>query len=174
MYSILIVDDVPNNIRILVELLDPTEYKVAVARSGEKALAIVEDTPPDLILLDIMMPGIDGFETCRRLKADPRTQDIPVIFMSALSETVNKVQGLEVGGVDYITKPIAQAEALARIRVHLELLQTRRRLVQEEKMSALGHLVAGIAHEINTPLGAIGASIGNIVSVTNFSRLFRE
>jgi two-component system, NtrC family, sensor kinase len=164
MYSILIVDDVPNNIRVLVELLDPTEYKVAVARSGEKALDIVAEAPPDLILLDIMMPGIDGFETCRRLKANPNTRDIPIIFMSALSDPVNKVQGLEVGGVDYITKPIAQEEALARIRVHLELVQTRRRLVQEEKMSALGHLVAGIAHEINTPLGAIGASVSNITS----------
>ncbi|MBE9178122.1 response regulator [Oculatella sp. LEGE 06141] len=162
--SILIVDDAPNNIRVLVELLTQSGFQVAVARSGEQALERIPEATPGLILLDILMPGIDGFETCRRLKANPETRDIPIIFMSALTDVVDKVKGLEMGGVDYLTKPIVHAEAIARINVHLSLRQAQRRLVQEEKMAALGQLVAGIAHEVNTPLGAIQASISNITS----------
>ncbi|HAJ63415.1 MAG TPA: hybrid sensor histidine kinase/response regulator, partial [Cyanobacteria bacterium UBA8543] len=120
-------------------------------KSGESALEKVQEALPDLILLDVMMPGIDGFETCRRLKTNLTTKDIPVIFMTVLSEVVDKVKGLQMGAVDYITKPIEQEEVLARINVHLELRKAQLRLVQEEKMASLGQLVAGVAHEINNP-----------------------
>jgi two-component system, NtrC family, sensor kinase len=160
-HSILVIDDIPANIRVLFELLTQANFKVAVAKDGESGLEISKEAMPDLILLDVLMPGIDGFETCRRLKADPLTQDIPVIFMTALSEVADKVKGFQAGAVDYITKPIEQAETLARINVHLALRQAQRKLIEEEKMASLGQLVAGIAHEINTPLGAIQASISN-------------
>ena len=106
-----------------------------------------------------MMPGMDGFETCRHLKSNQKTKDIPVIFMTALSETVEKVKGLHLGAVDYITKPIEHEEVLARINVHLELRRMQLKLVQEEKMSSLGQLVAGIAHEINNPVNFISGNL---------------
>jgi two-component system, NtrC family, sensor kinase len=160
--SILIVDDIPANLRVLFELLTQANFKVSVAKDGESGLEIAKEAAPDLILLDIMMPGMDGFETCRQLKEDPITQEIPVIFMTALSDVADKVKGFQVGAVDYITKPIEREETLARINVHLTLRKAQRKLIEEEKMASLGQLVAGIAHEINTPLGAIQASISNV------------
>jgi two-component system, NtrC family, sensor kinase len=168
-HSILVIDDIPANIRVLFELLTQANFKVAVAKDGESGLEISKEAMPDLILLDVLMPGIDGFETCRRLKAEPLTQDIPVIFMTALSEVADKVKGFQAGAVDYITKPIEQAETLARINVHLALRQAQRKLIEEEKMASLGQLVAGIAHEINTPLGAIQASISNATAALDQS-----
>ncbi|MDZ7959546.1 MAG: response regulator [Aulosira sp. DedQUE10] len=118
---ILIVDDTPTNLEVLSEALTDAGFDVAVATTGESAIRQIEYEPPDLILLDIMMPGIDGFETCHRLKVNPKTKNIPIIFMTALSDTVDKVKGLSLGAVDYITKPFQQVEALARIQVHLKL-----------------------------------------------------
>ena len=164
--SILIVDDTTTNLKVLFTLLNQSGFKVSIAKSGESALEKVKEVLPDLILLDVMMPGIDGFETCRRLKADPRTKDIPVIFMTVLSEVVDKVKGLNLGAVDYITKPIEQDEVLARINVHLELRKAQLRLVQEEKMSALGQLVAGVAHEINNPVNFI---YGNLTHARQYT-----
>src|SRR6476620_3858161 len=114
------------------------------AEDGEEALAQTEQTQPDLILLDVMMPGIDGFETCRRLKARDSTRDVPVLFMTALSEIGDKVKAFGAGGVDYITKPIEHEEALARVRTHLTLRRLRKALetelaLKERFMRMAGH-----------------------------------
>ncbi len=117
--KILVVDDTPLNIKILSYILTANQFEVLVAYDGQTALTMVETHVPHLILLDVMMPGMDGFETCQRLKAQPHTKDIPVIFITALTETESKVKGFEVGAVDYITKPFQREEVLARVRVHL-------------------------------------------------------
>ncbi|MGI2908446.1 sensor histidine kinase [Tolypothrix sp. VBCCA 56010] len=157
--TILIVDDIPTNIKVLLDFLHYSNFSVSVAKNGESAINKAQEELPQLILLDVMMPGIDGFETCRRLKANPKTKDIPVIFMTALSDVVDKVKGLQVGAVDYITKPFQHEEVLARINVHLELRKTQLKLVQQEKMSSLGQLVAGVAHEINNPVNFIEGNL---------------
>jgi len=129
--TILLVDDNPSNLKLLVDCLESHEFKVAVASSGEEAIRRLQRThlvKPDLILLDIMMPGIDGYETCRQIKLIPEISDIPIIFLSALSETPDKVFGFSIGAVDYITKPINLAEMMARINTHLELSALRNEL----------------------------------------------
>ena len=119
--TILIVDDTPANLTLLAEVLKP-DYRTKVAVSGERALKLASSaTPPDLILLDIMMPGMDGYEVCKRLKADPATRGIPVVFVTAMNEVEDETKGLELGGVDYLTKPISAAIVKARIRTHLLL-----------------------------------------------------
>ncbi|MEM7345359.1 MAG: SpoIIE family protein phosphatase [Chloroflexota bacterium] len=126
--TILIVDDTPTNLDMLFDYLDAHHFKVLVAESGEEALKRVTVAQPDLILLDIMMPGIDGFETCRRLKAQEETKDIPVIFMTALTEIKNKVAGFEIGAVDYITKPFQYKDVLVRVNTHLTLRNLQKQL----------------------------------------------
>lgn len=132
-YSILIVDDIPVNLAVLVDYLTEVGFNVRIARTGETALQRVHYDAPDLILLDVLMPGIDGFETCRRLKADPATAAIPVIFMTSLASAEDKVHGFEVGAVDYVTKPLQQSEVLARITTHLRLQQMTQQLRQEHR-----------------------------------------
>lgn len=126
--TILIVDDNPANLGMLFDYLSKFEFTVRVTQSGEAALELIQRDRPDIILLDIIMPGIDGFEVCRRLKAHDETRDIPVIFMSALSETVDKIKGFYVGGVDYVTKPFQTEEVLARVTIHLNLQNLQRSL----------------------------------------------
>ena len=126
--TVLVVDDTPENIDVLNGILKP-EFQVKVALNGEKALKIAHtNPPPDLILLDIMMPDIDGYEVCRRLKADPATADIPVIFASAMNEVMDEAKGFELGAVDYITKPLSPPIVKARVRNHLSLKSARSEL----------------------------------------------
>src|ERR1700760_3077139 len=115
----LVVDDSPETLRLLTDALDGAGMTVMVALDGAAAMRIVDQITPDIILLDAVMPGMDGFETCRRLKRDAGLSNVPVIFMTGLAETEHIVRGLEAGGVDYVAKPIAVEEMLARIRVHL-------------------------------------------------------
>lgn len=128
--TVLIVDDTPNNISILFDVLTKSNYKVLVATDGKSALEQAAYAQPDLILLDVMMPGMSGFETCRQLKTLPKTQGIPVIFMTAVTETISKVNGFNMGAVDYITKPFEIHEVLSRIGTHLALATLRLNLEQ--------------------------------------------
>lgn len=128
---ILIVDDNPTNLSVLCEALNSEGFRFRVAVDGESAIAQAERNQPQLILLDVQMPGIDGFETCCRLKANPVTQNIPIIFTTALADTESKTKGFSLGAVDYIPKPFAQEEVIARVRVHLQLKQLTESLEQQ-------------------------------------------
>lgn len=148
--TILIVDDTPANLGVLVETLGDAGYQLMVAEDGEEALAQTAQSQPDLILLDVMMPGLDGFETCRRLKTRPSTRDVPVLFMTALNETADKVKAFAAGGVDYITKPIEHEEALARVRTHLTLRRLRREL--ENQLALKERFMRMAGHDLRSPL----------------------
>ncbi|WP_375467926.1 sensor histidine kinase [uncultured Nostoc sp.] len=193
---ILIVDDNPTNLSVLCEALNSEGFRFRVAVDGESAIAQAERNQPELILLDVQMPGIDGFETCCRLKANPVTQNIPIIFTTALADTESKTKGFSLGAVDYIPKPFAQEEVISRVRVHLQLKQLTEsleeqvsdrtkalqkaqvKLVQQEKLSTLGELIAGIGHEINNPINFISSNIsplqGYIAAVTELLLLYEQ
>ncbi len=208
--TILVIDDSPTNLQVLHATLENAGYEVIVEMDGNSGIEQVKNNPPDLILLDVMMPGIDGFETCRRLQANPSTQEIPIIFITALSDSVEKVKGLSLGAVDYITKPFNQKEVLARIKLHLKLRQlnleldeqkqqleqrvkertaelsqaleelkkTQLQLVQSEKISFLGQLVTGVAHEVNNPVGFISTNLYHasnyIQDLINLVKLYQK
>jgi two-component system sensor histidine kinase/response regulator len=125
---ILIVDDNPTNIELLKQILGDKGYEVMVALSGEAALKLVSDIKPNLILLDVMMPGIDGYDTCKELKSNDKTKEIPVIFITAKTEPSDIVKGFAVGGVDYVTKPLQIEELIARVDTHIQLRQTMNEL----------------------------------------------
>ncbi|MDJ0728401.1 MAG: response regulator [Crocosphaera sp.] len=135
--DILIVDDVPENLQLLFTMLTEQGYEVRRVLNGKQALNVVRVEPPDLILLDIKMPELDGYEVCKRLKADETTQDIPIIFLSALNDTFDKVTAFEVGGVDYITKPFQLQEVIIRVENQLSLLRMQRQLKAKNKQLEL-------------------------------------
>ncbi len=130
--SILLVDDNPTNLQVLFQTLDGVGCKLLIAKNGEMAISIAGKALPDLILLDIMMPGIDGYEVCRQLKSNAATSDIPVIFLSALGDTEDKVKGLQLGAVDYITKPFQPDEVIARVNTHLTIHRLKREVESQK------------------------------------------
>ncbi|MBF0112908.1 MAG: response regulator, partial [Desulfamplus sp.] len=157
--NILIVDDTEANIDILVDTLGD-DYEVSVAMDGESAIEDVRTNPPDLILLDIMMPGIDGYEVCRRLKADEKSKAIPIIFITALSQVEDETKGLKLGAVDYVTKPISPSIVKARVENHLELKQAREELerqnhILQENIHLREEIDRISRHDLKTPLNSI-------------------
>ncbi|OQW93571.1 MAG: hybrid sensor histidine kinase/response regulator [Beggiatoa sp. IS2] len=148
--TVLIVDDVPNNVRLLLTFLSRAGFEVLIAQDGKDGIETAEYAHPDLILLDVMMPGMDGFEVCRQLKSQQQTKDIPVIFMTALTETIDKMKGFQVGAEDYITKPFHHEEVLARLRTHLKL---RKQAVELQKRNQeLEAFTRTVAHDLKNPL----------------------
>nr|NQU93599.1 hybrid sensor histidine kinase/response regulator [Bacteroidota bacterium] len=180
---ILIADDNENNLKVLSTMLRDSNYTIRIAKNGKQVLNSVAISLPDLILLDIHMPEMDGYETCERLKKSPVFKDIPVIFISALTETFNKVHAFRIGGVDYITKPFQIEEVRARVETHMllrrktvdlenaltEIKQVQAQLIHSEKMASLGVLSAGIAHEINNPINFVYAGVNSLIK--NFKEL---
>ncbi len=178
--DILIVDDTPENLRVLSAMLTEQGYAVRKALSGKMALLAAESLPPSLILLDVNMPDMNGYQVCQLLKSQKITEQIPIIFLSALDSTEDKVEAFKVGGVDYITKPFQFEEVNARIQTQLmvyqlqqsleqkneelsqtllELRKTQTRLIQQERMAGLGQLVAGFSHEVNNPISFIAGNL---------------
>ena len=172
--SILVVEDNPATLSLLFNLLDEAGFEVLISQDGENAITAATAVQPDMILLDVLMSGMDGFETCQRLKTCPETKDIPVIFMTALTKTDDKVKGFELGAVDYITKPIEPEEVLMRVKTHLMLQQLQRdlqiknrelhaALEREQELNKLkSRFISMASHEFRTPLATIRLS-GDLV-----------
>ncbi|MDH5717566.1 MAG: hybrid sensor histidine kinase/response regulator [Spirochaetia bacterium] len=151
--SVLIVDDTPENIQVLGSLLESKNYKIYAAQNGVQALKIADEKIHDIILLDVMMPELNGFETCKKLKESEKTKNIPVIFLTAKVETEDIVKGFEVGGVDYVTKPFNSSELLKRIETHTTLRRTTERLKQSN--TSFKELVHILCHDLGNPIYAV-------------------
>jgi two-component system sensor histidine kinase/response regulator len=172
---VLLVDDNPTNLEVLFEALNQSGLKLLVAEDGEAALERAAYVKPDIILMDVMMPRMDGFEACRRLKAQPETESIPVIFMTALNETARKLEGLSIGGVDYITKPIDPDEVLARVNVHLSLRDAQIKLHDQNQLlrqeierrqrveQSLKLLVRTVSHDLRNPVTGLLLVLKNLL-----------
>lgn len=156
---VLIVEDDIKNIQVLGTLLSQAGYHINVAQNGSEALETAREVVPDLILLDIMMPEPDGFEVCRQLKSISETKDIPIIFMTARSDTDDIVRGFETGAVDYITKPFNSVEVLARVNTQLTLRRQLKNIIEKKEMEVAMDMSAGIAHEFNNQLYIVRARI---------------
>jgi signal transduction histidine kinase len=167
-YTLLVIDDTIDNLNVLIKILAAADLKVLIAQDGEEGIETANYALPDLILLDVMMPGgIDGFTVCERLKSQEKTREIPIIFMTALSETVDKVKGFELGAADYITKPIQHQEVLARVNAQLKIrhqqqqIQSQNEQLQdyahelEKRNGELDAFAHTVAHDLKNPLGGI-------------------
>jgi signal transduction histidine kinase len=165
--KVLVVDDNPNTLSLLFDALEEAQFKVLIAEDGKSVLKRIKYLKPDIILLDVMMPEMDGFETCQHLKANEYSKNIPIIFMTALTETVDKVKGFQIGAVDYITKPIQIDEVLVRLKTHLTIHNLQNQLIQQneelkkskELAESANHaksaFLANMSHELRTPLNGI-------------------
>ncbi len=151
--KILIVDDVPENLRVLGQILDTRNYEVSFAMDGQQAIESAKADMPDLILLDINMPVMDGYQACLELKANPKTKAIPVIFLTAKNETEDLVKGFDYGAVDYVTKPFSSKELLQRVKTHIELKQSKEDL--EQSIAEKNKFFSIIAHDLRTPFNAL-------------------
>ncbi|WP_438482086.1 response regulator [Oleiharenicola lentus] len=179
--KILVVDDQPINVQLLKRKLEREGMSVATSYSGREALDMVKADKPDLILLDVMMPEMDGIEVCQRLQADPETKPIPVIFITARTSKEGKIEGLGVGAVDYITKPIDLDETLARVQTQLrfvainrELVDLQRRLGDSRRSATIGAVTQGIAHNLNNLLGVVIGYIDLIKAYSEKPELVRK
>lgn len=144
--TVLIVDDDPNNLKVAVDALDSYGFKVLIARTGERGIERAERLTPDLILLDVGLPGVDGYEVCRRLATNERTRSIPVIFMTAHANEDDKIRGFDVGAVDYLTKPVSERELLARLRIQLQVKSLRAQVeAQRRTIGALSRRINELA-----------------------------
>jgi len=152
-FKVLIVDDVPKNIQLAGSILQKEGYHISFANNGETALNLTKTNDFDLILLDIMMPEMDGFEVCGQLKQKPETRDIPIIFLTAKTGTESTIKGFEIGAVDYVTKPFNEKELLARVRTHLELRDAQKNL--REANATKDKFFSIIAHDLKNPFNAL-------------------
>jgi DNA-binding response OmpR family regulator len=176
---ILVVDDVPSVSDFLVKVLQREGYVVSTALSGEQALDFISTTSVDLILLDIMMDGIDGFETCRRIKADEANRHLPIIFVTAKNDPEDVVEGFKLGAVDFVVKPLRMEDVCARVGTHLKvqafILSQQAQIIQAEKLASLAELMGEFSHELETPIGIILTAQTHLEDkLHQFQRLMRE